>query len=163
MCSEKLMEPMMEFLKSNWELGVLLLFVFFHTGANIEAQRKRDKTLKQCKDDNTFAADSLIKASTAGITAVSLLISATFVIVQLSNQNGRTLDPHIKPDVFHGTLCFLASMFLGLFVIFVVPGRGRSKNVSQSLLTILPFGYQLISLLTGVLYLVSAFHKLMFS
>jgi len=163
MCCQELLVTMMGFLKSNWELLVLLLFAFFHTAANIEAYCKRDKTLQQCKDDNAFAADSLIKASTAGITAVSLLISATFVIVQLSNQNGRTLDPHIKPDVFHGTLCFLVSMFLGLFVIFVIPGRGRSKNVSQSLLTFLPFGYQLISLLTGVLYLVSAFHKLMFS
>jgi hypothetical protein len=146
------------FIKYNWEAVIGLLLCLLHIFANLEAKTNPETDCSK----NKFAADLVSRASAAGITAVSLLLSATFVIVQISSQPGKEFLPLIKTDIFHGAISFLLSMMLGLFLMWVVPTIQPSKNVNQQFIAILPYGFQLITLLTGVLYLVSAFYRLMF-
>lgn len=149
----------MECVRNHWPVIACLLLAVIHIAANLEARAATPETDPKV---NEFAADLMSKASAAGITAVSLLLSATFVIVQISNQPTRQFSVPIKISVFGAAISLLVSMMFGLFLMWVIPTFKTSKNVNQQFVTILPFGFQLITLLTGVLYLVSGFYRLMF-
>ena len=141
-----------------------VLFATIHIIANVK-QIKRIQSIAgpPSPDANTFIANSMGEASTGGITAVSVLISATFVIVQIANQaEGKELTPQTKSYVFRAAMYFLFSIVMGLFLKFIIPLRGRTKNVAAEYNVILPFGFQIISFVVGVGSLVKGFYHLMY-
>ena len=146
----------------------IILFFFFstiHVLANIAAIKASQSIAgPPAPDANVFVAGSMGEASTAGITAVSVLISASFVIVQIANQVGaKELPSHTKTYIFRAAIYFLFSMSMGLLLKYVIPMRGRTRNVATVYWVILPFGFQLISFVVGVLSLVIGFCYLMYT
>jgi hypothetical protein len=141
-----------------------LLFILIHVLANTANIKNLRKVVgPPVPDANVFIANSMGEASTGGITAVSVLISAAFVIVQIANQVGaKELSPQTKTYVFRAALYFLFSLVMGLLLKFIIPMRGRTRNVAAEYAVILPFGIQLISFVFGVVSLVIGFYYLMY-
>jgi hypothetical protein len=150
-------------LLDNFDFVLLVILLTIHVLANI-ASIKAAKDNASCTppDDKKFVASSMAEASTAGITAVSVLISAAFVIVQIANQTEvKELPPQTKSSVFRAAIYFFLSMFMGLFLKYVIPMRARA-NVAIVYAVVLPFGFQLIFLVVGILNLVIGFFHLMY-
>src|SRR5688572_15125148 len=78
-------------IQQNWDLVAFLVLSVFHAIALVAQHREIGKTALNPHADplaNTNAGTALTSASTAGITAVSILIPASFVIVQIAKQPG---------------------------------------------------------------------------
>lgn len=107
------------------------------------------------KEANRFTANAITASSVAGITAVSILIPASFVIVQIAKQkDAPQLPPEAMGYVFTAAVYFLGSLSCGLFLIFLVPLHGQVRNTAEQEITGIPFGIQLIALVVGILCLV---------
>lgn len=116
------------------------------------------KKLEECPlndhDSRNLGATTLGSASTAGITAVSILIPASFVIVQLSSRTGTSFPPTALYNVFVASCWFLVSLFCGLFfVIFRIPMKALKYNVARDIQIGIAFGGQLLALFFGMLRL----------
>ena len=97
-----------------------------------------------------FGARALSSASTAGITAVAILIPASMLIIQLSLVTDATLPPESQDNVFRGAVWFLVSLSIGLTLVWLVPMRAQSLDVARDFMSGLLFGPQLIALAVGM-------------
>lgn len=158
------LELMWPFVKEHWSFIIFIFFSFVHIAAFVSRTREMERTTtarvsavngKEKLEGNRFTANAMTASSVAGITAVSILIPASFVIVQIAKQKDA---PQVAAEamnyVFTATVYFLGSLFCGLFLIFLVPLHGQLYNLAEQKITGIPFGIQLIALIVGILCLV---------
>ncbi|TVU91024.1 hypothetical protein [Vreelandella titanicae] len=152
----------MSYLYQWWDIIVFLLFAVFHVGGWLEIRSKLITDPLNCRDEREFAASALNNASVAGVTAVSILIPASLLMIQLGAE--RTGFPsRALEDVFRASLWFLLSLAFGLFLLFLIPMRSQKYNVVRDLLTGIPFGPQLAALLIGMIWLVAGIYTAVYS
>ena len=138
----------------HWDVLLFLSLATVHVGVWLfgvpdNPKRHEDKAVNQT------AGEAMHSATSAGITAASILIPASFVIVQIAKQPGsEPVPPAVMMQVFKASLYFVGSLMLGLFVEFVIPMRIVAFNVVYQKLIGIPFGVQLFALVAGVICLV---------
>lgn len=157
-------EIMWIFLKEHWPFIIFIVFSFIHVTSFVSRKNEMDEKRKTAGETrisannleaNKFASNSITASSVAGVTAVSILIPASFVIVQIAKQkDAPQLPPEAMSYVFTATVYFLGSLFCGLFLIFLVPLHGQARNLAEQTITGIPFGIQLIALVVGICCLV---------
>lgn len=113
-------------------------------------------------DERRFSATTLTGTSTAGITAVSILIPASFVIVQIIVLHQSELPAGVLPIVFRAALYFLLSLIAGMLLIFLIPMRANARNVIMNRGFGILYGFQLFPLIVGVGCLVAGLSRLVF-
>jgi len=150
---------MNEFLFKWWDVAAFLLLAAIHTGAWLE--QKYLGKLNRAGEGATArqsGAQMMTASSASGIAAVSILVPASMLIVQLSSKT--TSFPLVAVwHVFRGALWFPGSLFLGLWVIFLAPLKSQSIDARASVEIGIPFGLQLIALFFGMVQLVLGLHQ----
>jgi hypothetical protein len=132
---------------------IFLLLLAVHIGGWLERRKDFAEHPLDGLEDRVLAATALNSASVAGVTAVSILIPASLLIVQIAFD--KTGFPRqALEDVFRASVWFLVSLVFGLVLIFLIPMQCPKHNVTRILLTGIPFGPQLIALLIGVIWFV---------
>lgn len=143
----------MDFIRQWWDLCAFVLFSAMHIVGWIEIRGRLQRAPMNALDERHFAAAALNNASGAGVTAVSILIPASLLIIQFTAEN-KDVPRIVLEQVFRGSVWFLVSLALGLFIIFVIPMKSQEHNVVRRMLTGIPFFPQFASLLIGMIWLV---------
>jgi hypothetical protein len=167
------MDFLKNFLSDWWDVLLFIAFTTFHVWVWLSIRKALPKPKNFQKilpgdletrnseiqergldlQERQFAATIVASSSTTSITAVSILIPASLIIVQLGF--GSKSFPHdALNNVFRASLWFLFSLLLGLYVIFNVAMRSQSRNVAQYFPVGVVFAPQLFALAVGVLRLV---------
>jgi|SRR5580658_7088468 hypothetical protein len=155
---------MCKFLAQWWDPIVFAIYAALTIAAWNEL--KRAGKLKQTEDENErrFGAQLFTTSSAAGVTAVSILVPASMLVVQLGwSRSAPFPSPEIVPHLFHASLWFLFSLILGLLVIFLVPFYSPVADVRKLMRIGIPFGLQIVSLAFGMLQLVLALYDFLFA
>lgn len=143
----------MSFLGRWVDVLLFALFTVMHVAALYEDRKKCIREPKAELVDRQLSASVLNSASGTGVTAVSILVPAALLIIQIAS--GSHAVSHIAVEyVFRGTVWFLISLALGLFVLFVIPMQSQAHNVARRMVTMVPFGPQLACLFIGMVWLV---------
>ena len=165
-----------------WDVLIFIIFSSVVGGANLEVRKQSGAgpTLADFSpsDDASFqartyhinffnySATALKDVSSAYITAVSILIPASFVIIQVAKSVEPTKMPAGVtlgiPLLFRGVVWFLISLFFGIFTLYRVFTHGRYRDLSRSLLMNVLLGSQFISLFIGVLWLAAGLYYVVF-
>lgn len=102
-----------------------------------------------------LGVETMSGTATAGLTAVSILIPASLLVIQLGrDEGGASLPASALDEVFRGTLWLLLSLILGLMVIYFIPTRAHKYDVSHDLKIGGFYFPQLLALLLGVWHVV---------
>jgi hypothetical protein len=137
---------------------VALLIVHIFAWCSLPMRRSPDTD-----DERRFSATALTGTSTAGITAVSILIPASFVIVQIIDPVDQSkLPAGVLLTVFHAAVYFLVSLIAGMLLIFLIPMRANVGNVIVNRGLGILYGFQLFPLIVGVGCLVGGLSRLVF-
>ena len=148
----------MAFLCNWWDVIVFGVVDLIHVASWLEARKRLTKDPKNSLAEREFAASSLNSASVAGVTAVSILIPASLLIVQVGYEKHDF--PHSAlEDVFRASIWFLVSLALGLVLLFLVPMRSQKYNAARDHYIGILFGPQLAALLTGMIWFVAGIHS----
>jgi hypothetical protein len=148
----------MEFLCKWWDVVAFGVVGIIHVASWLEARHLLSRDPKNSLPEREFAASSLNSASVAGVTAVSILIPASLLIVQVGYE--KPDFPHSAlEDVFRASLWFLVSLALGLLLLFLVPMRSQKHNAARDVYIGILFGPQLAALLTGMIWFVAGIHS----
>ena len=135
------------------DITIFVIFTAMHLCALYEDRKEYGSKPMNGLGERQFSASALNSAASAGVTAVSILIPASLLIIQLAS--GNHAIPHLAlVYVFRGTIWFLFSLALGLFLLFVIPMQSQAHNVARRMITMIPFGPQLCSLFLGMVWLV---------
>lgn len=100
--------------------------------------------------DPYAGANALIGASAGGITAVSILMPVTFLLIQndaLASFDLSAAAAHLE----RAAIWFIASLIAGLFTLFVAPMRAAGGDAIYSPQVGIPFGLQVLLLFAGIL------------
>lgn len=135
-------------LLDRWVWADLLAFAILSTVHLIAWREVREE--RGDPQDRERAAGALRATATAGISAVGILIPFSLVAVRVGSP---PVPASTLVDVFVAELWLAFSMAFGLFVIWLVAAKGTSRNVLTMRLAGLPYGWQLIALLVGVVRL----------
>ena len=100
-----------------WDVAAFLLLAVIHTGSWLELEHLGKLNKEQDAQARQSGAQMMTASSAAGIAAVSILVPAWIIIVQLSS-NSTSFPLVAVSNIFRGALWFLASLLLGLFVVF---------------------------------------------
>jgi hypothetical protein len=152
----------MAFLCNWWDVIIFVLLGVVHIGGWLEIRNKLIAEPLNDRDERVFAASALNNASVAGVTAVSILIPASLLIIQLGAE--KTGFPHrALEEVFRASLWFLLSLAFGLVILFLIPMRSQKYNVTRDLLTGILLGPQLVSLLIGMIWFVVGIYSAVYT
>ena len=146
------------FLVELWDVVVFVILATIHIGSWAELKRSGRLNRRVQDEERRSGAQMMTASSAAGITAVSILVPASMIIVQLSS-NSASFPSGVMSQVFRGALWFLLSLLLGLIVIFLVPLRSHHRDVRRSLEIGIPFGLQLLCLFLGMARLVTGLYR----
>jgi hypothetical protein len=101
-------------------------------------------------NDPYAGANALIGASAGGITAVSILMPVTFLLIEndgLASFGLSAAAAHLE----RAAIWFIASLIAGLFTLFVAPMRAAGGDAIYSPQVGIPFGIQVLLLFAGIL------------
>ncbi|MEO6958936.1 MAG: hypothetical protein ABI228_04150 [Burkholderiaceae bacterium] len=143
----------MNFIKQWIDVLVFAVFMAMHVKALYEDRKKYVSEPKNELIDRQFSATTLNSASGTGVTAVSILVPASLLIIQIASDS-HTIPRIAMEYVFRGSIWFLVSLALGLFILFVIPTQSQAHNVARRMMTMIPFGPQLACLIIGMIWLV---------
>jgi hypothetical protein len=165
-----------------WDVLIFIIFSSVVCGANLEYWKRSGPgpTLADFdpKDDPNYqtrtyqvnffnySATALKDVSSAYITAVSILIPASFVIIQVA----KSVEPGKMPTgvtlgiplLFRGVVWFLISLFFGILALYRVFTHGRYCDLSRSFWINVFLGSQFIGLFIGVLWLAAGLYYVVF-
>lgn len=119
-----------------------------------------------------YAATALKDTSSSYITAVSILIPASFVIIQVykSPTQGGTMTAEAVAAaaaavslVFRGVVWFLFSLLCGAVTLYRVFTHGRYEDLSRAPIVAVFLIFQFNCLLTGVLALAAGLYHAVFN
>jgi len=151
----------LQFFRNNWDVLIFLFFSVLHIVTwlgirgelRLQSQQDAARPAHETLPDRELGATTLSSSSSAGITAVSILIPASLLVIQFGLDPGQTLPATVVLNVTRSALWFLLSLFFGLFVLWLVPMRAHKFNVARLFELGIPFGIQLIALLVGMIRL----------
>jgi hypothetical protein len=151
----------MEMIAKWWDVTVFAILAILQICAWVGMRHagQRNQTAQDAEERRS-GAQIITASSAAGITAVSILVPASMLIVQLSSTSAA-LPLDVVRQVFRGALWFLLSLFCGLLVISFVPFRSPTIDVRRSMEIGIPFGFQLFSLFVGMGRLISGVYDFM--
>lgn len=155
-----------------WDVLTFTALSTLICAANLEVWKKNRNgpTIDSFKDNDpeykhrtyhlnlfNYSGAALKDTSSSYITAVSILIPASFVIIQVAKSvEPAELSEEVTlgiPLVFRGVVWFLISLFFGILALYSVFTHGRHQDLSKSLPMNVLLGSQFISLFIGVLWL----------
>lgn len=144
----------MDILKSYWDILFFSALTLIHIYGWISMREHLKADPQDNLEQRQFSANTLNNACVSGVTAVSILIPATMIVLQLA------IDQEFKTTtfLFRASIWFLASLSFGIFVLFAIPMRSQKYNVARILIIGIPFGIQLLSLLIGLIWFVSSIY-----
>jgi hypothetical protein len=164
-----------------WDFLLFLILASFHLAANIDViSLGGDKIPPAIKDEEdqdfskrkyrldffNYAATALKDTSSSYILAVSILIPASFVIVQVSRPTpGAQVSANVATAlqfVFRGVVWFLFSLFCGIVSLYLVSMQGRHRDLTRWLPLAAFLGFQFYSLSIGVICLVTGLYYVVF-
>lgn len=102
-------------------------------------------------DDKSMGSGAIMSAAGAGVAAVSILIPASMLVVQVSAESLAPLPLIALDNIFRAAIWFTVSLFLGLLTIYLTPIRAIEKNVITDSTIGIPFGLQLFALFSGMI------------
>lgn len=154
----------MDFLGNWWDFIVFGILTLIHIAANIESWQKIKSDLAlqnalKTVDQKNLGATILNGSSAAGISAVSILIPASLLIVQIGLGSSKPMPPGVLDNVFRASIWFLISLGAGLIFLWISGAQSQFRNVATNLLLMIFFGPQLIALGVGVVRLVIGIHS----
>ena len=154
----------MEFLSNWWDVLIFILLSILYIAANVEMARglKSDQSLQHL-DQKQLGATILTSASSAGITAVSILIPASLLIVQMGFVSAKPLPFGVLDNVFRASIWFLTSLVMGLYLMWINGLQSQFRNVATNLQIVTAFGIQLIALFIGVVRLIIGIHNAVYT
>lgn len=165
-----------------WDVLIFIIFSSVVCAANLEYRKQfgAGRTLADFspQDDGNYqtrtyhvnffnySATALKDVSSAYITAVSIMIPASFVIIQVA----KSVEPAKMPTgvtlgiplLFRGVVWFLISLFFGIVTLYRAFTHGRYRDLSRSFLINVFLGSQFISLFIGVLWLAAGLYYVVF-
>ena len=152
---------MTDWLKEWWDALVFGILMLVHVGgwAELKISGKLDLESERSIEKRRFAAESLSASGSSGITAVSILLPASLIILQLFTNSTNPVTDIALESMFRATIWFLISLSIGLLLMFFIPMRSQVYNVARDFRTGILFGPQLIALLVGVVWLVVSLHQ----
>jgi hypothetical protein len=135
------------FIAKWWDVTLFVVLLAIHIAAwiQVKAQGLADQP-GQDDDARRSAAQLMTTSSAVGITAVSILVPASMLIVAGS----APFPQGVVLQLFRAGLWFLGSLILGLWVVFIVPLRSTRVDVRTSLQIAIPFGPQVFALMIGM-------------
>jgi hypothetical protein len=139
-------------LGQNWDIILFALLVIVHIASWWEYRTR--PAMESDRDIRQFGATTMSSTATAGITAVSILIPASLLVIQLGRDPDQTLPPAALDQVFRGVVWLLISMAIGLFLIYLLPMRAQKYNVGKDFLIGSLFAPQLLALFIGIIRIV---------
>jgi hypothetical protein len=108
-----------------WDISFVIVFIAVHA----IAWRSGSSDSKSADhNERNLAAHNLTAAASAGLTAVSILLSANFVIAFQSHPAYPEL---VLPHLLGAALWFLGSLTVGVFIVFQVPLRAHARSVAK--------------------------------
>jgi hypothetical protein len=145
---------MCEFFAKWWDLVGFLVLGSIHILSWVQLQ-VAGKLNQATQDDEArrSGAQMIVTSSAAGITAVSILVPASMLIVQLWS-NSASLPIEVVARVVRGATWFLGSLFLGLFIVFLALLKSQTRDIRNWIGIGIPFGLQLLTLLFGMIWLI---------
>jgi hypothetical protein len=143
-----------------WDLIVFVILAAIHIYVWVGERRAGRINQAGTEPARLSGAQIITASSAAGITAVSILVPASMLIVQLSSTSAA-LPLDVVLQVFTAALWFLVSLFFGLFVVSIVPFRSPTVDVRTSMQIGIPFGLQLFSLFVGMARLIGGLYHFM--
>lgn len=144
---------LVSFLRNNFDIIVFILLSIVHIGSWVEVKPGLSKD-KPDFNERSLSATTLGASTTAGITAVSILIPASLLIVQIGLGDHSPLPPAAIDHVVRASEWFVASLSFGLLIIFLVPMKANLFNVARYFQIGILVGPQLITLWIGMIRLV---------
>jgi hypothetical protein len=145
---------MIQFFAKWWDLVLFVIFASVHIAAWVQLQvTGKLNQARQDDDSRRSGAQLIITASAAGITAVSILVPASMLIVQLWSNN-PSFPLEVIERVFRGAIWFLVSLVSGLVVVFLAPLKSLTRDIRNWIGIGIPFGLQLLSLVVGMVCLI---------
>jgi hypothetical protein len=134
----------------NWDVIVLVIGTGLHIAAWSEV--RAPVPIPDDFQRRQFGADTMGATATAGLTAVSILIPASLLVIALSRgQAGSRLSSSALSEIFRGTTWLLISLVLGLLLIYLLPMRAQQYDVSKDPWIGLLYFPQLLALFLGIL------------
>jgi hypothetical protein len=135
------------FIAKWWDVVLFAVLLVIHVAAWTQVKAQGQANQPGRDDDARRSAAQLMTSSSAvGITAVSILVPASMLIVA-----GNTQFPSdVILQLFRAGLWFLGSLIMGLWVVFIVPLRSMRLDVRTSLEIAIPFGPQVFALMIGM-------------
>ena len=116
-----------------WDVMLFLVFSIIHIGSWTEAKKTLDADPLDDQGQRELGATSMANASVAGITAVSILISASLLIVQIAFEHSSAFPHQALEYIFRGSAWFLLSLLFGLYLIYRIPMLSPKHNVARRL------------------------------
>lgn len=148
----------MECLQNWWDALFFGLLMVVHIGSWWELRNQLALAPHNDPESRSLGATTLSSASTAGITAVSILIPASLLVVQLGSGTGAQLPPEALSYVFRAAVWFMFSLLIGLILLFIMPIRSQAHNVTRDFRTGVLLDPQLLALLVGMVWLLMGLH-----
>jgi len=131
---------------------VTLGFFAIHYFAWTEIQHELPASTKD--SEKKFGFKTILSASKAGITAVSILVPGNILIIQNailveSGADVTTIGVE-KRHLLIGAILYLISLFFGVVTCYYIVYRRYSVDVSRDKATAMIFGFQLCALVGGM-------------
>ncbi|GCF07016.1 hypothetical protein [Dictyobacter arantiisoli] len=141
----------MNFFEQWWDILLFILFSSILTFINIPLWRAR-KSIPSLQDlpQKQSGASILASANSAAVSAVSVLISASLVFIQLELKLKNNVRHDVLDHTFRAVLWFLFSLFIGLILTWMNGTHSQFKNIAASIYISLLFGFQLLAIVIGV-------------
>ena len=154
----------MDFISNWWDAIVFGILTLIHIAANVESWQtiKSNTTLQnelKTVEQKNLGATILNSSSAAGISAVSILIPASLLIVQIGLGSSKLMPPGVLDNVFRASIWFLISLGAGLIFLWISGAQSQFRNAATNLLLMIFFGPQLIALGVGAGRLIIGIHS----
>lgn len=157
-----MLKSVIDFFIQWWDVLAFLLLSIILIYVNIRLWQVRKSGLSlQELAQKQLGATILTGASSAAISVTSILISAILVYIQLAAKSPTNPHHEALDHAFRVIIWLLASLFMGLFLIWIHGMHGQFKNAATNLYITIPLGLQFLTLAIGAGHiLISIYHAL---
>jgi hypothetical protein len=135
-----------------WDVVLVLVLLMIH-GLAWDPHRSAIHPVPPV-EERGLGASTMGQTATAGITAVSILIPASLLVLQFSRDGTGALPTVAGKNAFRGILWLTLSLIAGVVVLWLIPIRAAVVDVSRVYEVGILFSAQPVVLLVGVLRIV---------
>ena len=131
-----------------WDILVFLIIMAVHWAANLQDGDRADIKVA---DTNI---QLLATACSGGIVAVSILASAGMLLLTDNRLQDVASHPLCDP-ILRALIWYVASLFMGLFVLSLLPMSAPTTDPRRHLPVIVPYFGQFLALAIGAIWLLA--------